>query len=443
MREHEVVQDERETQLSFAMPGSLGSFLVWCLLLSLRLGWPLENEPTDALATSSEKEIVIPVPLDGTGRKLLASEKKEKKKKRKKKKKKSSYNYYKPKYVSFTSSFTGNTIDDCWMGGDWRGDRMHLADCAVGFGAGAAGGRGGKVYQVTDPGDDPVQPWPGTLRYGVTRSGPLWITFSRDMNIRLKAELLITSYKTIDARGANVQIGLNGPCLTLQYVDHVIIHGLTLRDCKPSSSGRVISSVDHTGFRGGSDGDAIAIFGSSNVWIDHCSLSRAQDGLIDAIHGSTAITISNNYFSDHDKVMLLGHSDSYSADRNMKITVVYNHFVGCVQRMPRGRFGYFHVVNNNYENWDMYAIGGSANPTFFSEANRFLATGAKQVTKREAKGGSNWLWQSSGDLFVNGAYFVESGGGDASPHYSGGQYFATRSASMVTRLTANAGPLGL
>ena len=66
--------------------------------------------------------------------------------------------------------------------------------------------------------------------------------------------------------------------------------------------GMVRSSEDHVGQRGGSDGDGIAIFTSSNIWIDHCFLASCTDGLIDVIHASTSITISNNYFTKHDKV---------------------------------------------------------------------------------------------------------------------------------------------
>lgn len=39
----------------------------------------------------------------------------------------------------------------------------------------------------------------------------------------------------------------------------------------------------------------------------------------------------------------------------------------------RCRHGYFHVVNNDYSHWEMYAIGGSAEPTINSQGNRFLA----------------------------------------------------------------------
>ncbi|XP_058091024.1 putative pectate lyase 14 [Magnolia sinica] len=37
------------------------------------------------------------------------------------------------------------------------------------------------------------------------------------------------------------------------------------------------------------------------------------------------------------------------------------------------RHGYFHVVNNDYTHWEMYANGGSANPTMNSQGNRYLA----------------------------------------------------------------------
>jgi allantoicase len=36
---------------------------------------------------------------------------------------------------------------------------------------------------------------------------------------------------------------------------------------------------------------------------DHCSLSNRADDLIDAIMGSMAITMSNNYFTHHNKVV--------------------------------------------------------------------------------------------------------------------------------------------
>jgi pectate lyase len=69
---------------------------------------------------------------------------------------------------------TGNPIDDCWRcaGTDWRQDRQRLADCGIGFGRNALGGKGGPVYVVTDSSDrDAVSPVPGTPRSRKARCG--------------------------------------------------------------------------------------------------------------------------------------------------------------------------------------------------------------------------------------------------------------------------------
>ncbi|XP_061345534.1 putative pectate lyase 2 [Gastrolobium bilobum] len=338
-----------------------------------------------------------------------------------------------------------NKIDSCWRTKeDWASNRRALADCNIGFGKDSIGGKFGAIYKVTDPSDDPVNPKPGTLRYGAIQTQPLWITFAKDMVITLKNELIMNSYKTIDGRGAKVEI-TNGPCITIQGVSHVIIHGISIHDCKPGEAAMVRSTPEHVGHRQGSTGDAICIFASSNIWIDHCFFSRSADSLIDVIHASTAVTISNNYFTHHDEVMLLGHSDEYSADRIMRVTVAFNHFAsGLVERMPRVRFGYAHVVNNYYNGWLMYAIGGSADPTIFSEGNYFIAsnaTAAKEVTKRESGNWNYWKWRSFQDEFLNGAYFVPSGYGSCNPLYSPAQTFVAAPASLVPSLTLNAGPL--
>ncbi|NP_001314490.1 probable pectate lyase 18 precursor [Gossypium hirsutum] len=350
--------------------------------------------------------------------------------------------------LGYLSCGTGNPIDDCWRcDPNWETNRQKLADCAIGFGKNAIGGRDGKIYVVTDSGDDdPVNPKPGTLRHAVIQGEPLWIIFARDMTIQLKEELIMNSFKTIDGRGASVHIA-GGPCITVQYVTNIIIHGLNIHDCKQGGNAMVRDSPRHYGWRTISDGDGVSIFGGSHVWVDHNSLSNCKDGLIDAIHGSTAITISNNYMTHHDKVMLLGHSDSYTQDKNMQVTIAFNHFgEGLVQRMPRCRHGYFHVVNNDYTHWEMYAIGGSANPTINSQGNRFTAPDnrfSKEVTKHEDAPESEWKswnWRSEGDLMVNGAFFISSGAG-ASSSYAKASSLGVRPSSLVATITTNAGAL--
>ncbi|KAK8705142.1 hypothetical protein V6N13_048750 [Hibiscus sabdariffa] len=372
-----------------------------------------------------------------------------------------------------SACLTGNPIDDCWKcDPDWPNNRQRLADCAIGFGQHALGGKGGEYYIVTDSSDDDaVTPKPGTLRYAVIQEEPLWIVFPSNMLIKLKQELIFNSFKTLDGRGANVHI-TGGGCITLQYISNVIIHNIHIHHCYQSGETNVRSSPTHYGWRTESDGDGISIFGSKDIWIDHCSLSHCKDGLIDAVMGSTGITISNNFFSHHNEVMLLGHSDDYKPDSGMQVTIAFNHFgEKLVQRMPRCRRGYIHVVNNDFTQWEMYAIGGSGNPTINSQGNRYNAPtnpNAKQirsslctvtssllvhstnllrikVTKRvdtaegEWKG---WNWRSEGDVMVNGAFFVASGEG-AEFRYEKAYSVEPKSAVFIDLLTMHSGVLGV
>ncbi|KAF0929781.1 hypothetical protein E2562_025920 [Oryza meyeriana var. granulata] len=267
------------------------------------------------------------------------------------------------------------------------------------------------------------------------------------MTIRLNEELLVNSYKTLDGRGANVHIA-GGACITLQYVSNVIIHNLHVHDCVPAGNANVRASPTHYGWRTRSDGDGISLYGARDVWVDHCALSRCADGLVDAIMGSTAITVSNSYFSHHNEVMLLGHSDDYLPDSAMQVTIAFNHFgIQLVQRMPRCRRGYFHIVNNDYTAWEMYAIGGSANPTINSQGNRYIAPtdpNAKEVTKRvdtEEGQWAGWNWRTEGDMMVNGAFFVPSGEG-LEAIYDKASSTDPKSSALVDQLTAGAGVLG-
>ncbi|KAK4568852.1 hypothetical protein RGQ29_004324 [Quercus rubra] len=240
------------------------------------------------------------------------------------------------------------------------------------------------------------------------------------MVIKLKEELIMNSYKTIDGRGANVHI-TGGGCITIQAITNIIIHGINIHDCKPAGNSNVRSSP-----------------------------------------GSSLVTISNSLFTEHDKVILLGHDDAYTADKSLKVTIAFNHFgEGLTQRLPRIRHGYVHIVNNDYTKWGMYAIGGSASPTILSQGNRFLASDdekSKEVTKYEYAPKSEWQkwnWKSEGDLFLNGAFFTSSSGSisnsssnaafltssSGSSSSSSASDITAKPSSLVPTLTANAGAL--
>ncbi|XP_074578697.1 pectate lyase-like [Curcuma longa] len=342
-----------------------------------------------------------------------------------------------------------NPIDRCWRcRSDWSKNRKQMAKCAKGFGRHTTGGLEGRFYIVTNPADDDmVNPKKGTLRWGVIQDRPLWIVFASDMIIRLSEELIVNSNKTIDGRGYNVRI-VGGASMMLQFIHNVIISNLHIHDIVPGDGGMIRDSETHYGFRTRSDGDGISIFGSSNIWIDHVSMANCGDGLIDAIMGSTAITISNSHFTQHNDVMLFGASDAYSPDAIMQMTVAFNHFGrGLVQRMPRCRWGFFHVVNNDYTHWLMYAIGGSKHPTILSQGNRFIAPPnvfAKEVTKREYSPENvwkDWNWRSEGDLMMNGAVFIPSGVDPNKSAFDEKDLIKAKPGTFVTRLTRYSGAL--
>ncbi|KAJ3683619.1 hypothetical protein LUZ60_013846 [Juncus effusus] len=341
-----------------------------------------------------------------------------------------------------------NPIDRCWRcRKNWMTHRKRLVKCVKGFGLRTTGGAAGRFYVITDASDDDlVTPKPGTLRHAVVQDEPLWIVFERDMVIKLNEELLINSNKTIDGRGARVHIAY-GAQITMQNVENIIIHNVHIHNITNSWGGMVRGSLSHFGFRTASDGDGISILSSSNIWIDHVSMWNCKDGLIDVIQGSTAITISNSHFTKHQHVMLFGASNSHEEDKIMQVTVAFNHFgKGLEQRMPRCRFGFFHVVNNDYTHWLMYAIGGNMNPTIISQGNRYIAPpnpNAKEVTKREYTMESewkDWVWKSEGDIMKNGAFFIKSGGQNERK-YNNQEFIKAKPGTYVNRLTRFAGVL--
>ncbi|KAH1075382.1 hypothetical protein J1N35_027710, partial [Gossypium stocksii] len=190
-------------------------------------------------------------------------------------------------------------------------------------------------YKVIDPSDDPLSPKSGTLHYGAT--------------------MIKGNFTAIDGRGFDVHITGVG-CLLVYEVIDIIIHGLSIHHCKPETSCNIMGPNGKAIPLGQVDRDAIRVVSARKVWIDHNILYECPDGLLDVTCGSTNVTVSNNWFRDQDKVMLLGHDDGYLEDKNMKVTVTLNYFgPNCNQRMPRVRYGYVHVANNFYQGWEQYA----------------------------------------------------------------------------------------
>jgi pectate lyase len=121
--------------------------------------------------------------------------------------------------------------------------------------------------------------------------------------------------------------------------------------------------------------DSINIQESAHhVWIDHCDFSMGYDGLLDVKRGADFVTVSWNYFHDHDKTMLLGHDDGNAAQDLGRLRVTYHHnwFDGTVQRHPRVRFADpVHVFNNYYFGNSGYGVASTMNAGVVVEGNYF------------------------------------------------------------------------
>lgn len=112
----------------------------------------------------------------------------------------------------------------------------------------------------------------------------------------------------------------------------------------------------------------------TNFWIDHCTFSDGagtnagnHDGMLDVTRGSKYVTISYNRFFNHDKNVLIGHSDSETGDVDMKVTLHHNWFDGTVQRNPRVRYATVHCYNNYYVGNKTYSVASACNANVLVE----------------------------------------------------------------------------
>jgi pectate lyase len=165
-----------------------------------------------------------------------------------------------------------------------------------------------------------------------------------------------------DAALIGAALDIAGPSGSGAAAMNVIVRNLTFldtHDCFPEWS-----PADGPTGNWNSAYDSISIRHATHVWIDHNRFEDARtrddtqpvyfghryqvhDGLVDITNESDYVTVSWNQFAAHDKVMLIGNSDSATADRErLRVTLHHNLFDGTGQRTPRVRFGKVHVYNN-------------------------------------------------------------------------------------------------
>jgi pectate lyase len=221
--------------------------------------------------------------------------------------------------------------------------------------------------------------------------------------------------------GIGKNAGFKGASLQIKAVDNVIVRNLTFEspiDCFPQWD-----PTDGAKGNWNSEYDTAVVYGSTHVWLDHNTftdgshpdsaaptyfgmLYQQHDGELDIVRGANYVTASWNVFTEHDKTILIGNSDSESTaagDRGkLKVTFHHNLFSDLVERAPRVRFGQVDSYNNHFVANDDYAysFGIGKESQLVAEHNAFtLPTGisAAKVLKRW-----NVSPLTAADNYVNG-----------------------------------------
>ncbi|WP_437284060.1 pectate lyase family protein [Sorangium sp. So ce406] len=236
-------------------------------------------------------------------------------------------------------------------------------------GDGTTGGKGGEVVSVSSLDD---------LREEAARPGARIIQITGKIS-GSGDDVDVASDKTIVGVGTSGE--LEGIGLNLRRSSNIIVRNLKIHHVLASSG----------------NGDGIHMDESHNVWIDHCELwadspavnsdKDKYDGLIDATHESSDITISWTYLHDHYKGMLVGSSDNDDSDR--RITFHHNRINNVNSRLPSYRGGNGHVFNNYFENVPTSGVNSRVGACLRVEGNHFFKVKNPITTLDSPAGGTH------------------------------------------------------
>ncbi|MGW2615598.1 pectate lyase family protein [Streptomyces sp. NPDC001500] len=214
--------------------------------------------------------------------------------------------------------------------------------------------------------------------------------------------------------------GMTGGMLQIQNVDNVIVRNLSFsatEDCFPQWD-----PTDGDDGNWNSDYDSVTLRGATHVWADHNSFTDAphldsanpryygreyqiHDGALDITKSSDLVTVSRNRFTDHDKTMLIGSSDSEPAGK-LRVSLHHNVWKGIVQRAPLTRVGQVHIYNNYYDVTTLdgyatqYSINSRAKAQVVAEDNYWKVPAGGKVAKLLSGDGTGAV-KGAGNL-VNG-----------------------------------------
>ncbi len=193
-------------------------------------------------------------------------------------------------------------------------------------------------------------------------NGGIRNSYTNSIQIKPASNVAIIGEKGAVIRGGYIKIAGG--------VQNIVIRNLTIQD-----------GVDPFPNHEANDGwnaqvDAIGLDNGSNIWFDHLTIEdtlycgtaangeklQVYDGLLDMKEPSTKISVTHCILRRHDKTMLIGTSDSKGDVNKRFITLAYNNFDSCGQRLPMVRNTRIHIMNCLYTSsgWD-YSSQSSIN----------------------------------------------------------------------------------
>jgi len=201
---------------------------------------------------------------------------------------------------------------------------------AEGFGKYTAGGRGGKVYVVSNLEDDGV----GSLRHAVEAKHPRIVVFAVSGTIHLKSRLMIAKDATVAGQTAPG----GGICIADHPVslggDNIIVRYMRFRMGDRYQNKGMIDGA-------GAD-DAFGGNRRKNIIVDHCSISWSTDEVF-SVYGGDSTTLQWNIISEP-----LNYSYHFEAgDKDFEhhgyggiwggrhLSAHHNLLAHCVSRNPR------------------------------------------------------------------------------------------------------------
>lgn len=280
---------------------------------------------------------------------------------------------------------------------------------AEGGGAQSIGGRGGIVCEVTNLNDS----GPGSFRNCVEQmSGPRTVVFRVSGNIQTLSRIVVFyPYLTIagqTAPGGGIVLSAKNHTSPIMQInaDNVIIRYLRFR------RGRHI-----TGNNGGSN---LVIAKGTNLVIDHCTFTWAQDRHL-ASNGTPPpyaprnITVSNNIFAemlnvpDATGIFIMGQNNG-TADVMTDIDFHHNLFSTNSHRFPLVKNKSIRIISNIMYNWRYYATHTSGGVHADIISNKY------KIGPLYGTGSSNpWNYE----ILISPAYTINSASGNPSIYVQG------------------------